>query len=333
MNRIIDICKDKINFPIVIIIIAIIIGAVSFFSYLIPFTDNAFVVANNQTVAADVSGYISKIYVANGQKVKQGQPLFQVYDEPYKLALAKSTAAYQQAKSSLDEQIQQIAKDNAALKSSQINLDKAKTEYAMKSSPLASNSVSALDIKNAKYSVQSLEQQVSSDLTQLKIDQSRLSQKQQAVEQAKASMNSDKINLDETLVRAGSDGVVDNMFLSVGTPVTQRQPLFSFINTSKWFIQANMNETDLRKVRPGDKALIWLRMYGLERVFHGVIVNNLWVTDRQNTTNRSQQQVISANNEWLNLPQRVPLLIEVSDPDSQFPLNPGVSAYVYIQTK
>lgn len=333
MNRIIDICKDKINFPIVIIIIAIIIGAVSFFSYLIPFTDNAFVVANNQTVAADVSGYISKIYVANGQKVKQGQPLFQVYDEPYKLALAKSTAAYQQAKSSLDEQIQQIAKDNAALKSSQINLDKAKTEYIMKSNPLASNSVSVLDIKNAKYSVQSLEQQVSSDLTQLKIDQSRLSQKQQAVEQAKASMNSDKINLDETLVRAGSDGVVDNMFLSVGTPVNQRQPLFSFINTSKWFIQANMNETDLRKVRPGDKALIWLRMYGLERVFHGVIVNNLWVTDRQNTTNRSQQQVISANNEWLNLPQRVPLLIEVSDPDPQFPLNPGVSAYVYIQTK
>lgn len=333
MNRIIDICKDKINFPIVIIIIAIIIGAVSFFSYLIPFTDNAFVVANNQTVAADVSGYISKIYVVNGQKVKQGQPLFQVYDEPYKLALAKSTAAYQQAKSSLDEQIQQIAKDNAALKSSQINLDKAKTEYAMKSNPLASNSVSALDIKNAKYSVQSLEQQVSSDLTQLKIDQSRLSQKQQAVEQAKASMNSDKINLDETLVRAGSDGVVDNMFLSVGTPVNQRQPLFSFVNTSKWFIQANMNETDLRKVRPGDKALIWLRMYGLERVFHGVIVNNLWVTDRQNTTARSQQQVISANNEWLNLPQRVPLLIEVSDPDPKFPLNPGVSAYVYIQTK
>lgn len=308
-------------------------ATISFFSYLIPFTDNAFVVANNQTVAADVSGYISKIYVKNGQKVKKGQPLFLVYDEPYKQALAKSTAAYQQAKSNLDEQVQQIAKDTASLKSSQISLEKAKTEYTIKSNPLANNSVSELEIKNAKYSMQSLEQQVNSDLTQLKIDQSRLSQKQQALEQAKASMNVDKINLDETLVRAGSDGVVDNMFISVGTPVTQRQPLFSFINTSQWFIQANMNETDLRKVRPGDKARIWIRMYGLDRVFHGVIVNNLWVADRQNTTARSQQQVISVNNEWLNLPQRVPLLIEVTDPDPQFPLNPGVSAYVYIQTK
>lgn len=333
MNKIIDVCKDKINFPIFIIIVAVLIGAISFFSYLIPFTDNAFVVANNQTVAADVSGYISKIYVKNGQKVQKGQPLFQVYDEPYKQSLAKSTAAYQQAKSSLDEQLQQIIKDNTALKSSQINLDKAKTEYAIKSNPLASNSVSELELKSTKYSMQSLEQQVNSDLTQLKIDQSRVAQKQQAVEQAKASMNIDKINLDETMVRAGSDGVVDNMFLSIGTPVSQHQALFSFINTASWFIQANMNETDLRKVRPGDKALIWLRMYGLERVFHGVIVNNLWATDRQNTTARSQQQVISANNEWLNLPQRVPLMIEISDPDPQYPLNPGVSAYVYIQTK
>lgn len=333
MNRIIDIYRDKINFPIFIILIAVIIGTISLFSYLIPFTDNAFVVANNQTVAAEVSGYVSKIYIKNGQKVQKGQPLFQVYDEPYKLALAKSTAAYQQAQSSLEEQKQQIAKDNAALKSSQINLDKAKTEYRIKNNPLAGNSVSELELKNTKYSMQSFEQQVSSDLTQLKIDQSRLVQKQQSLEQAKASMNIDKINLDETMVRAGSDGVVDNMFLSVGTPVSQHQALFSFVNTSTWFVQANMNETDLRKVRPGDKALIWLRMYGLDRVFHGVIVNNLWVTDRQSTTNRSQQQTISTNNEWLNLPQRVPLLIEISDPDPQFPLNPGVSAYVYIQTK
>ena len=94
-------------------------------------------------------------------------------------------------------------------------------------------------------------------------------------------MNVDKINLDETLVRAGSDGVVDNMFISVGTPVTQRQPLFSLSILASGLFKPNMNETDLRKVRHGDKARIWIRMYGLDRVFHGVIVNNLWVADRQ----------------------------------------------------
>ncbi len=332
MNKIIDLCKDKLNLPVFIVLVGALIALISLFSYLLPFTDDAFVVANNQTVAAEVSGYVSHIYVKNGQQVQKGQALFQVYDEPYKLALAKSTAAYQQAKSDLEAQIQQIEKNNVTLKAAQINLDKAKYEYSLKNNPLANNSVSALELKNANYTVRLQEQQVSSDITQLKIDQSHLRQKQQALAQARASMNIDKINLQETTVRAGSVGVVDNMFISIGTPITQHQPLFSFINTSKWYIQANMNETDLRKVRPGNKALIWLRMYGLDRVFHGVIVNRLWVTDRQNTNNRSQQQVIATDNEWLNLPQRVPLSIEISDPDPKFPLNPGVSAYVYIQT-
>lgn len=333
MNKIIDIYKDRLNVPSLIFLIAIIIGIINLFSYLLPLTDDAFVVANNQPVAADVSGYVSEIYVKNGQAVKQGSPLFKVFDEPYKLALNKSSAAYEQAQGAVEQQIQQIQKDKQTLATAQINLAKATYEYKLKSNPSVGNSVSELELKNTKYSMQLLEQEVNSDITQLKIDDSVLAQKHKALEQAEATMKSDKVNLAETIVRAGSDGVVDNMFLAVGAPVSQHQPLFSFVNTSKWYVQANMNETDLRKVRPGDKAKIWLRMYGLDKVFHGVIINNLWVTDRQSTANKSQQQTISTDNQWLNLPQRVPLLIEITDPDPKYPLNPGVSAYVYIQTK
>lgn len=333
MNKIIDVCKDRFNAPTIIFLIAIIIGIISLFSYLVPITDDAFVVTNNQAVAANVSGYVSEIYVKNGQVVKQGAPLFKVFDEPYKQSLAKSTAAYEQAKNVIDEQKQQIQKDKHTLSTAQINLAKATYEYKLKSNPNVANSVSEIELKNAKYSMELLAQEVNSNLTQIKIDDSVLTQKYKSLEQAEATMKGDQINLAETVVKAGADGVVDNMFLAVGSPVTQHQALFSFVNTSKWYVQANMNETDLRKVRPGDKAKIWLRMYGLDKVFHGVIVNNLWVTDRQTTANKSQQQTIASDNQWLNLPQRVPLLIEISDPDPKFPLNPGVSAYVYIQTK
>lgn len=333
MNKIVDICKDRLNVPSIIFLIAICFGLLHLFSYLIPFTDDAFIVANNQPVASDVSGYVSEIYIKNGQFVTKGSPLFKVFDEPYKLTLAKSTAAYEQAKSALDEQCQQINKDKQNLASAQISLSKSNYELKLKSNPNVSNSVSDLELKNVKFSTQSLIQQVNSSTTQLKIDESILIQKQKQLEQAEATMKSDKVNLDETIVRAGSDGVVDNMFLSVGAPVSPHQALFSFVNTSQWYVQANMNETDLSNVRPGDKALIWLRMYGFKKVFHGVIVNKLWVTDRQSTTNRSQQQTISADNQWLNLPQRIPLLIQITDLDPKYPLNPGVSAYVYIKTK
>ena len=71
MVKIYHFCKDKFNLPTIIMIVAVIIGFFHFFSYIFPFTDDAFVVANVQTVAADVSGYVTKIYVKNGEYVKK----------------------------------------------------------------------------------------------------------------------------------------------------------------------------------------------------------------------------------------------------------------------
>lgn len=333
MNKIIDLCKDKLNFPTVIIIIAVIVGLINFFSYKLPFTDNAFVVANNQTVAADISGYISDIYVKNGQRVKKGDPLFRVFDKPYKNAVAKSQANYDQSLAALEEQKQVIKKDLDLIKNAQDNLAEVEYEYKLKSNPKVKDSISDIELTQAFYLVSSNKTQLNTAKSQLAIDQKSLLQKEKQTEAAKSELDTDLVNLEETIVKAGSNGVIDNMFLSLGTPINARQALFSLVNTDEWFIQANMYETDLRKVRTGDKAVVILRMYYFDKVFHGEIINNLWVADRQTVNSRSQQQTVASNNEWLNLPQRVPVLIKITDPDANYPLNPGSSAYVYIQTK
>ena len=64
--QVLKVLKNEINLPIIVIIIGILIGTYHIFSYMIPFTDNAFVVTNVSPVAADVSGYITEIYVRGG---------------------------------------------------------------------------------------------------------------------------------------------------------------------------------------------------------------------------------------------------------------------------
>ena len=59
------------NFPFLVFSIILLAGIIYFFSYLFPFTNNAFVVANIMPVAADVSGFITDIAVTNGQDVKK----------------------------------------------------------------------------------------------------------------------------------------------------------------------------------------------------------------------------------------------------------------------
>lgn len=333
MTRIFDFWKDRFNLPTIILILAAVIGVFHFFSYLIPFTDDAFVVANLQPVAADVSGYITELYVKNGQKVKRGDPLFKVFDEPYKLAVAKTTADYEEAQANIAVIEQETKKNQDNLDTSIADLNKVKYEYSLKSKQLVSRSVSKLEIQTLEYEIQSLTSKVNSLRKQLTIDDKQILQQQKKVAAMKAEMNNAKVNEELTLVTASSDGVVDNMYLSVGTPIIQHQPLFSFINTDAWYVQANFNETDLRYARPGDKVIVILRMYYFDKIFHGEIVNNMWASDRQHVNARTQQQTVSNDNEWLKLPQRFPLQVKILDPDPKYPLNPGSSAYVYIKTK
>lgn len=320
------------NLPIIIVGIAAIIGIYHLFSYMIPFTDNAFVVTNVTPVAADVSGFITDIYVKNGQKVKKDDPIFKVYQEPYKLAYEQATADYQQGLKKIVVLQKQISKTNSLIKSTDAELGKAKYELSLKQAQDVSEAVPALEIKKLSYDVDMVNNRLLSLHNEVDVLNAQIEEQQQLVASLKAKMNNAKINLDLTIVKAPSDGVIDNMYVSPNTPIKIHEPVFSFIDTTNYYIQANFNETDLRNVRVGDKVKIILRMYYFDKVFHGEVVNTLWAAERQTTSAKSQIQKIQNENEWLLLPQRFPVQIKILDADSNYPLHPGSSAYVYIST-
>lgn len=63
--------KPKAGFPVIILLCVFLFILIYHYSYLFPFTNNAFVVANVRPVAANVKGYITNIYVKNEQEVKK----------------------------------------------------------------------------------------------------------------------------------------------------------------------------------------------------------------------------------------------------------------------
>lgn len=320
------------NFPFLVFSIILLAGIIYFFSYLFPFTNNAFVVANIMPVAADVSGFITNIAVTNGQDVTKGQALFTVYQEPYIQSYAQAKANYQEAKSAIEVIKQQTKKNAALLAAAEENYNKVNYEYGLKSKQGVSKAVATLDIQKFDYERKSLANSVKALQFQLNVDDEQIKQQQQKVLALQAAMNNAQINLNLTVVRAYADGVVDNMYLTNGTPITQHQPLFSFIDTSAMYIQANFNEIDLRDVRAGAKVLIFPRMFLFNKVYHGVVVGNTWAANRQVTAVKTQIQTVTENeNNWVMLPQRLPVQIRITDYDHKdYPLSVGSSAYVYI---
>ena len=329
--KIFKVSKKEINLPILVIIIGLLLITYHIFSYMIPFTNNAFVATNVVPIAADVSGYITDIYVKNGQSVKKDEPLIQVFQEPYRLAFEYAQSKYEQAMERVKVIQRQTEKTSELYHAAIFEYEKAKLRYQLKSNPKVREAVASLRVKELHYNLQASEKKKNAIEKQIKVEEQQILEQQKKIKALKAEMDNALVNLNLTTVRAPTDGIIDNMYISKGTPVKIHTPLFSFVDTTHWWVQANFNETDLRRIRPGDEATILLRMYYFRKVFHGRIVNTVWAADRQDTVKRTQQQRINNQNEWLLIPQRLPLQIEIFDPDPKHPLQPGASAYVYLK--
>lgn len=333
MLKIFKVSKREINLPYVVVVSALVIITFHIFSYLIPFTNNAFVATNTMPVAADVSGFISDIYVKNGQQVKKGQTLFKVFQKPYRLEYNYAKASYQHAVEEIELIKRRTQKTTDLYNAAIYDYEKSKLKYTVKNNQSVRQAVPVLEIKVLKYELDAAAKKRDSLAKQIRIEDQEIIRQKKRIKALKAAMRKAKVNLSLTNVTAPTDGIVDNMYISKGTPIKIHQPVFSFIDTTDWWVQANFNETDLRRIRPGDEAIIILRMYYFNKIFKGRVVNTVWAADRQDTINRTQQQRVKNENQWLLIPQRLPLQIKIENLDPKYPLQPGSSAYVYIKAK
>jgi multidrug resistance efflux pump len=167
----------------------------------------------------------------------------------------------------------------------------------------------------------------------VELEKTALKQAQVGIQTLKAASDKAAIDLADTIVRAQGDGYIQNMYSAVGTPALAHEPLFSYVDISQTYIQANFNETDLANVHAGDEVLIFPRTYLGHKIFHGVVMSDNWSVDRQHILPLEKSQLVFGVNHWLNLPQRMPVQIKVLDSDNKYQLRPGMSAYVYVRTK
>jgi len=318
--------------PNVIIFIGILTALIYIFSYLFPFTDNAFVVNNVRPVAAQVNGYITHLYVKNGDYVQKGQKLFSVFKPPYQYTVDQLRARLASAQASLLALQTTYERDQKLSENSQKIYIKLAQDDKKYQAGYKNQSVSLITLQNSQQETKAAKDKWQAALKQQEIDIHQIEAQKKEIEAILAELKIAEVNLELTDVYAQKNGVVQNLFFAVGAPVIINQPLFSLVDTDEVYIQANFNETDLRYVHNGSKVLIFPRMYLSRKMFHGVVVSDYWAANRQEVDARTQLQNVYNENQWVLLPQRLPVIIKVTDPDPDYPLRVGSSAYVYIKT-
>ncbi|SFW13051.1 membrane fusion protein, multidrug efflux system [Sinomicrobium oceani] len=279
-----------------IIIIAVLVGiGVLYGGYKIihsfshETTDDAQVEANMNPVIPRVEGYIKKVYVSDNDMVKQGDTLFVIDDQDYQVKLEQARAGLAAAESQLVVAQASIGsyKANAAASGSQArsareNIETAKTRLWRASNDFEryknlyeNHSITAQQYEQALAAKEEAEQQLKIIQNQQKasnsqhnaaVSQTEISEKQVTVasanvKSAQANLDAALLNVGYTVVTAPIDGQLSAVDIQVGQYVRPGQSLFYLVNTRDKWVVANFKETQLDKMRVGQKVIIEVDAY------------------------------------------------------------------------
>jgi membrane fusion protein, multidrug efflux system len=299
-------------------------------------TDDAYVGAQKVLITPDISGKIEKVVVREGQQVNEGDVLFEIDPVPFRLALQQARANLDQTHTTYDNLKANIKIYGDMLGLAQQGVDLKRRDVDRKASLVKSNVGSQLDLDNsatalvtASAQLEFLKQQLSSSKTQLLGNPDLPIEQFPPYAQAKAALDQAERNLDHTVMRAPMAGIATQVDqIQLGRFVMAGTPVFSVIDTSKPWVDANPKESDFTYVTVGQPVTIDVDAFP-DHVFKGTIGSLSPGTGAQFAILPPQ----NATGNFVKVVQRVPVRIYFDANDKYVQkLKAGMSAYTMIDT-
>jgi membrane fusion protein (multidrug efflux system) len=317
-------------------------------------TDNAYVNADMAQVTPLISAQAIDVRVTDTQPVRKGDMLVRLDPTNARIAVAQAEADLAEARrrfrqtaatsGSLSAQVQargaDIVQARAQLTSAQADFDKARIDLQRREALVNDGAVSGDEVTSARKAyasaraalelaragVKTAEATRNAATGQLEANDALVRgstvDTDPAVMAAKARLESARLDLERTVIRAPIDGVVTKRQVQVGQRVAQGSPIMTIVPLDKVYVDANFKERQLRGVKVGMPATVTSDLYGDDVVYHGKVAGFAGGTG-------SSMSLIPAQNatgNWIKVVQRLPLRIELDPKElAAHPLRVGLS--------
>ena len=256
-----------------------------------PWTRDGQVQADVVLVAPRVSGPVLHVAVVDNQAVKAGDLLFTLDPSTYQAALREAEAALDVARAREAEQAAVTDRLNA--------LERIERQ--------------AVTAENRQKA------------------QAALAGARAARQQAEAEVETARLRLGFTEVRASVDGYVTNVSLQPGAQAVADTPLFALIDAASFRVTGFFRETLIRRIAVGSRAEVTLMAYP-DRPLSGVVESLDWGISRSNgTPGEDLLPDVQPTFDWIRLAQRVPVNIRLSDVPDDVILRVGLTASVQVR--
>ncbi len=316
-------------------------------------TDDAQVSADISPAIPRVSGYVMDVRVKDNQKVKKGDTLLVLDNRDYVIKVEQAEASLQIAQSNLNsaKATTSAAKANIAtsqasvgtvdaqIDAAKVNVWRASQDYDRYANLIKDHSITQQQFEQASAAKQTAEkqlailqeqrkqasQQTNAVAVQSTATASQINVADATIHQRQVDVDAAKLNLSYTVIIALQDGLVSKVNVQPGQYVQAGQALFSVVHSDNVWVIANFKETQLNKMKTGQKVVIKADAYP----GHDFVATLTSFSPATGST-FALLPPDNASGNFVKVVQRLPVKIEFSDPSDTLvhKLRPGMNVLV-----
>jgi membrane fusion protein, multidrug efflux system len=308
---------------IVPVAIALIAVGIRTWNYLSSYesTDDAQIDGHIAPISSRIAGKISRVYVEDTEMVDAGQLIAEI--DP-----RDEQAAFDNARANLAQAVAQVESARADYQAalSKIHQDEASGVLAhndeVRSAALyAEHVVSKADYDQKTSAAAVNRAVVVSDRAGANSAEKSIASREAAVRAAQAALDQALLNLEYTKITAPMGGVVGKKSVEVGEQVESGEQLLAIVPLEDIWVTANFKETQLRKIKPGQRVTIAVEATGSD--YEGSVKGMAAASGERYSLLPPE----NATGNYVKVVQRLPVRIQLKPgQDPTHRLRPGMSA-------
>lgn len=297
-------------------------------------TDNAYVNASTAEINAQVSGQVLRVLVSDTQSVRAGDVLAIIDPADAQLNFQRAEGDYRRTLQRVRQYYAQEALASAQVSARQAEFARAETDYNRRRALAQTGAVSGDELTATRAAYDSARANLVAANENLEAQRVLIrgqnAENHPETAAARAAMETARLSLNRTTIRAPIDGVVTQLNAQVGQRFEVGQPLMIIAPLQQAYVDANFKEGQLRRVEIGQPVELHSDLYGERVTYHGRVEGLGGGTG-------SAFAVIPAQNatgNWIRVVQRVPVRISLDPRElAEHPLRVGLSMEARIDVR
>ena len=233
-------------------------------------TDDAYVRADQISIASHIAGYVQSIPVRDNETVKQGQLVATIRDDDYRAKVASAAAAVATAQSAVDVlaaqailQSQKIAAASAEVRAAEAGLIQTRLQHARQRALIGDGTTSERELESAEADEDRLSAARDQKAAEMAAEQQMLQvirteglEAEQTVKTKQSELELARIDLGYTRILSPAAGQLSERASLPGEYVTPGTKIGLVVPLPNVWVVANFRESQMAHMYPGQPTVV-----------------------------------------------------------------------------